>query len=226
MSKSGRRVALTLPAGLFALCCAAALLAADEEISPDKINEGDLHFLAEAPARPPHLQSSHIAITDDSLKTGWIRMKQCHHHLGPTPALQVVFHRSRVRNLQILETQHVGRAWIEGSTVQLTDVGKDAVLCILSENRSLRRNELTGEYEWHGGPYMRRFFDGYFPMFVRITIDYPLNALRVRTIAPAPLKLRAVDSPGQLRVDALFEGRLDVYVQFTPLDVSPGIGWH
>lgn len=226
MSKSGRRAALTLPAAVIALCCVAALHAAEQEISPDKINEGELHFLPEAPARPPHLQSSHLAITDDSLKTGWIRMKQCHHHLGPTPALQVVFHRGRVRNLQILETQHVGRVWIEGSTVQLTEVGKDAMLCILSENRSLRRNDVTGEYEWHGGPYMRRFFDGYFPMFVRITIDYPVNALRVRSIAPAPLKLRAVDSPGQLRMDALFEGRLDVYVQFTPLDVNPGIGWH
>lgn len=226
MPKSGRRVALRLSAGLIALCCAPMLPAADEEFSPDKINEGELHFLPEAPARPPHLQSSHIAITDDSLKTGWIRMKQCHHRLGPTPALQVVFHRGRVRNLQILEAQHVGRAWIEGSTVQLTEVGKDAVLCILSENRSLRRNELTGEYEWHGGPYMRRFFDGYFPMLVQITIDYPANALRVRTIAPPPLRLHAVDSPGQLRMDALFEGRLDVHVNFTPLDGGPGIGWN
>jgi hypothetical protein len=40
-----------------------------------------------------------------------------------------------------------------------------------------------------------------------------------------PLKLRAVTAPGQLRLDALFEGRLDVYVRFTPRNVPPGIGW-
>jgi hypothetical protein len=199
--------------------------AAEDEVSPDRINEGELRFLPEAPARPPHMQLSHIAITEDSLKTGWIRMKQCHHHLGPTPALQVVFHRGRVRNIQILETRQIGKAWVEGASVQLTEVGKDAVLCVLSENRSLRRNEVSGEYEWHGGPYMRRFFDGYFPMFVKVTLDYPVNALEVRSIEPVPLKLRAVTAPGQLRLDALFEGRLDVYVRFTPRNVPPGIGW-
>ncbi len=198
---------------------------AEDELSPDKINEGDLRFLPEAPARPPHMQISHIAITEDSLKSGWIRMKQCHHHLGPTPALQVVFHRGRVRNIQILEARHVGKAWVEGATVQLTEVGKDALLCVMSENRSLRRNDANGEYEWHGGPYMRRFFDGYFPMFVKVTLDYPVNALQVRSIEPAPLRLRAVTAPGQLRLDALFEGRLDMFVRFTPRDVPPGIGW-
>jgi hypothetical protein len=200
--------------------------AAEEELALDKINEGELRFLAEAPARPAHTQISHIAISTDSLKTGWIRMKQCHHNLGPTQALQVVFHRERVRNLQILETQHVGRAWVEGPSVQLTEVGKDAVLCILSENRSLRRNPLNGEFEWQGGPYMRRYFDGYFPMSVKIILDYPVNALQLRSIDPAPLKLRAVTAPGHLRLDALFEGRLDVLVRFTPIDVTPGIGWH
>ncbi|UCH53134.1 MAG: hypothetical protein JSW09_11225 [Pseudomonadota bacterium] len=209
------------------LACIAPLSSiAEEELSPDKINEGELQFLVEPPDRPAHTQINHIAIGTESLKTGWIKMKQCHHHLGPTRALQVVFHRERVRNLQIIETQGVGRAWVEGPTVQLTDLTKDAVLCILSENRSLRRNELSGEYEWQGGPYMRRYFDGFFPMHVKIVLDYPANSLSLRSIDPAPIRLRAVTAPGHVRLDAIFEGRLDVLVRFTPVDVVPGIGWH
>jgi len=189
------------------------------------INEGELRFLTEPPTQRPHLQSTHIVITDDSLKSGWIGVKQCHYHLAPVSAMQVLFRRGRVRELQIVQADNIGRAWVEGPSVQLTDVRKKAVLCILSENRALRRNSLDGSYEWHGGPYMRRFLDGFFPMHVKLAIDYPSNLLQLEGIEPKALKLKAITQPGHVRMDALFEGRLDVELRFTASQVSPGIGW-
>lgn len=189
------------------------------------INEGELQFLTKPPAQPLHLQSMHVTIGEESFKTGWVEVKQCHYNLDKVGAMQVVFREDRVRDLQILQAENIGRAWVEGASVQLTDVDTNAVLCILSENRSLRRNSLGDGYEWHGGPYMRRFLDGFFPMKIKIAIDYPTDHLMLQTIEPAPLRLKAVAQPGHIRMDALFEGRLDVVVRFITSHVTPGIGW-
>ena len=180
------------------------------------INEGELRFLASEPAEPPHLQSTHIWLTQDSLQTGWITMQQCHYHLAPVGAMQVVFNKDRVRGLKILQADNIGQAWVEGPSVQLKDVGKDAALCIHSMNRSFQRNGKDGSYEWRGGPYMRRFLDGYFPMHVKVAIDYPARELQLKAIEPTPLRLKAVTQPGHVRMDALFEGRLTINVRFTP----------
>jgi hypothetical protein len=198
--------------------------------SPDEfdlidINEGELHFLPSPPAEPPHEQSIHISVNRASLKEGWVTVKQCHYHLGNIGALQIVFNKDRVRNLEIVQAESVGRAWVEGPTVQLTEVTKKSNICIVSENRSLRISPQRDSYEWHGGPYQRRFLDGYFPMHVKIAIDYPANLLQLATIEPGTLKLRAVTQPGHIRLNALFEGRLDVLVRFEKQEASPGIGW-
>jgi hypothetical protein len=198
---------------------------AQDEFEILDINEGVLRFLTEPPTQAPHVQSTHVVINKDSLKSGWIGVKQCHHQLAPVSAMQVVFRRGRVRNLQILQADNIGRAWVEGPSVQLTDVEKNAILCILSENRALRRNSLDGSYEWHGGPYMRRFLDGFFPMHVKLAIDYPSSHLKLQSIEPSALKLKAVTQPGHVRMDALFEGRLDVTLRFSASEVNPGIGW-
>lgn len=178
------------------------------------INEGELRFLANDPPEPPHLQSTHITLTETSLQTGWIMMRQCHYHLAPVGAMQVVFNKDRVRGIKILQADNIGRAWVEDASVQLQDVGKDAALCLRSENRSFQRNGDDGSYEWRGGPYMRRFLDGYFPMHVKVAIDYPARQLQLTTIEPAPLRLKAVTQPGHVRMDALFEGRLTINVRF------------
>jgi len=130
------------------------------------INEGELHFLTTPPAKPFHRHTNHVTINADSLKTGWIGSKQCHYHLDRVTAMEVVFRKGGVRNLQILQADNIGRAWIENHSVQLKNVKANAVLCIRSENQALRRDAGGRSYVWHGGPYMRRFLDGYFPMRV------------------------------------------------------------
>ena len=59
------------PLFLAALACI-PLAAADSEI-----NEGELHFLASAPAEPVHHHHKYLIVTRDSLKTGWVIDRQC-----------------------------------------------------------------------------------------------------------------------------------------------------
>ncbi len=200
-------------------------LAADEFDIFD-INEGELRFLDRPPDTPPHLHSTHVFVTEDSLTSGWVTAKQCHYHLDQVSALQVVFNKRRVRNIRILQFDNIGRAWVEGASVQVKNVGKDAVLCILSENLAIKRNESERTYEWHGGPYMRRFLDGYFPMQVKLAIDYPADRLRLESIDPGTLRFKTVANPGMVRLDALFEGKLDITIRFADTGTPPsGIGW-
>jgi len=213
-------------AAILALSLAATAGAADEFDMLD-INEGELRFITETPKEPPHEQSTHIMVNEDSLKSGWITMRQCHYRLAPVSAMQVVFNQERARNIKIVQSDNIKRAWVENASVQLEGVEKEAVLCIQSENRSFRRNGTAGTYEWRGGPYMRRFLDGYFPMHVKVAIDYPAKHLRLKTIEPAPLRLKATTLPGHLRLDAVFEGRLLITAQFAPgSEVAPDIGWN
>lgn len=216
-----RRVLPLLFAAMFVWTSAPA-----DEFDIFDINEGELRFLDRPPETPPHLHSTHVFISEDSLASGWVTAKQCHYHLDQVSALQVVFNRRRVRHIRILQADNIGRAWVEGASVQVTNVGKDAVLCILSENLAIKHNGADHTYEWHGGPYMRRFLDGYFPMQVKLAIDYPAERMRLESIDPGTLRFKTIANPGMIRLDALFEGKLDITVRFADTVVSsPGIGW-
>ncbi|MEK7796443.1 MAG: hypothetical protein AAB315_03215, partial [Pseudomonadota bacterium] len=201
---------------LGALACT-PIRAADEFDIFD-INEGELRFLERPPEKAPHLHSTHVFISEESLKTGWVTAKQCHYNLDQVSALQVVFSPRRIRRIEILQADNIGRAWVEGASVQVTHVGKNAVLCILSENFAIKHNTVERTYEWHGGPYMRRFLDGYFPMQVKLAIDYPADRIRLESIEPGTLRFKTVAHPGLIRLDALFEGRLDITIRFADAD--------
>lgn len=219
--QSFRALLLLLTGALFA----PAALAADEFDLLD-INEGELRFLERPPEKSPHLHSTHVFISEESLKTGWVTAKQCHYNLDQVSALQVVFNPRRVRRIEILQADNIERAWVEGASVQVTNVGKNAVLCILSENLAIKHNAADGTYEWHGGPYMRRFLDGYFPMQVKLAIDYPPDRVRLESIDPGTLRFKTVAQPGLIRLDALFEGRLDIAIRFADTSApKQGIGW-
>ena len=219
----GPRTTLAL---LFAGILACLPVMAADEFDIFDINEGELRFLERPPEKSPHLHSTHVFISEESLKTGWVTAKQCHYNLDQVSALQVVFSPRRIRRIEILQADNIGRAWVEGASVQVTNVGKNAVLCILSENFAIKHNPAERTYEWHGGPYMRRFLDGYFPMQVKLAIDYPPDRVRLESIDPGTLRFKTVAQPGLIRLDALFEGRLDITIRFADADApKQGIGW-
>ena len=178
------------------------------------INEGDLQFLTTPPKKPPHHHSTHIYISRESLNSGWVDNKQCHYNLDQVAALQIVFRKGHVRRLEITRTENIRKAWVEDHSVQVEDIGADAVICIRSQTLSIRTG-VNGTYEWRGGPYMRRFLDGYFPMKVSLAIDYPADLLSLEMLAPPEIKLRAVTLPGHIRISTLFEGRLNILALFS-----------
>lgn len=179
----------------------------------EDINEGELHFLRETPKTPPHRHTKHLTINADSLTGGWVVNRQCHYELDQVSAMEIVFGKDRVRKLKVVRSQHIERVWIEGASVQMTNIGADAFVCVESENKIFER-DLGDAYVLKSGPYMRRFLDGYFPMKVDLTVDYPANLLTVTGIEPQELKATSTLAPGRVTINALFEGRLMVSLHF------------
>jgi hypothetical protein len=182
------------------------------------VNDGELRFLPIGSVVDAHVHHNEIRISAASLRHGWIRLVQCHDQLDAVPAAQVTFRPGRIRNLRVERAESIGQAWVEGHTVQLTDVGHGAKLCVSGESRALSYLG-EGRYRLQNGPYMRRFLDGYYPMRVVLDVRYPDDALRLLSHQPdtAPgfdLKRES----GRVLVDAAFEGRLYTCLDF----LSPG----
>ncbi|WP_156427850.1 hypothetical protein [Thiohalocapsa sp. ML1] len=172
------------------------------------VNEGDLHFLPAERAVGEHNHLNRIRITRDSLDGGWVTLEQCHENIDAVPAAQILFRAGGIRDLTIASSRNIGRAWVEGHSVQLENVGAEAVLCIQAESQAL--SDLgDGHYRLRNGPYMRRFLDGYYPMRVTLDIEYPAELIEVVGQSPASQPGFSVRNGGSdLSVDATFEGRL------------------
>ena len=184
------------------------------------VNEGRLHFLTEPPQRAVHHHRNRILITASSLDGGWVGLEQCHHHLDPVPASEVVYRAERVRALRILVSTNIGESWVEGASVQLRDVRPGASLCVAAQSRALHPLA-EGGYRLRNGPYLRRFLDGYYPMRVSLDIRYPDDRIRLVAFAPPDQAgFRVHAEPGRIRAEAWFEGRLFTQFDFCRRDAS------
>jgi hypothetical protein len=182
--------------------------------SAGDVNEGGLHFLETAPAKPVHHHQNHIRIDSDSLHSGWVSLSQCHDHLDAVPRAQITFREGFVRNLKVDHFTHIEDAWTEGASVQLRNVEPGARLCLSVQTHALR-NTGNGYFNLTNGPYMRKFLDGYYPMRVTLEVDYPLSLLKLIDITPpAQPGMKVDESPGAIRMEALFEGELQLLIQF------------
>lgn len=192
-------------------------LAAATDLEPESaaaVNEGPLHFLAVLPAKPVHHHQNRIRIGPASLASGWVGLSQCHDHLDAVPRTQITFREGFVRDLRIDVASGIGKAWVEGASVQLQDVAPGARLCLSAQTRALR-SAGPGVFNLVNGPYMRRFLDGYYPMRVTLEVDYPQQTLRPTRVSPPPQPgLTVAERPGSIRLDALFEGELRTLIEF------------
>ncbi len=197
---------------------AAAEPAVDEDEllfkSAAEVNEGELRFLAEPPARPIHRHVNHITITDSSLDDGWVRLHQCHENLDPMPEVQVAYREGRVRNLRVTRAENIGQSWAETHTVQLRDVQRNAVLCIEAETRALW-SAGDNRYVLANGPYMRRFLDGFYPMwvFMQVRLDTP----KLRFVEAQPKTqpgFQFWQRDNEVGYDTVFEGILYTVMRF------------
>ena len=110
----------------------------DLESRIERVIEGRLRFLEHPLQRPVHHHSNRIRITRSSLADGWVALEQCHKHLDAVPALQIVYHPERIRNIRILRSEGIGESRVQEHSVQLQDVSEGARLCLQAESRALR----------------------------------------------------------------------------------------
>jgi hypothetical protein len=192
----------------------------DSEQRAIEVSEGELAFLPSQPSRAdgrplPH-SFNRLDIDAASIDTGWVRLEQCHRGLDAVAEAQVVYRYREMRGLRVSSTANIGRAWVEGASVQLQDVWRDARLCIDAEVRVFYRNP-DGGYSLVNGPYHRKFLDGYYPYHVTLEVHYPADRLAFRTTRPsAQPGLVVTAAPGTLTLDAWFEGKLNTEIRFAP----------
>jgi hypothetical protein len=140
-------------------------------------------------------------------------MEQCHENLDRVAALQIVFNPTRSRALRVTELENVADAFVDGHSVQVRDIGEGSRVCVAAESRALSQDG-EGLFELQNGPFMRRFLDGYYPMRVSMRIEYP-SSLTFADVTPSAQSGFAVSGqPGQIDIDALFEGELRTRFRF------------
>jgi len=190
----------------------------DVETSTDHVNEGELAFLVVPPVEAVHHLRNTVTLDRDSRASGWVHLEQCHYNIDDVPRAQILFHKDRIRNLRIRYAANIGAYWVEGASVQLTDIGKGSSLCLDADSQALSANG-DGSYRIDNGPFMRRFLDGYYPMRVTERILLAGSGLRFAGIEPArqPGFVVAVGDDA-IRFDAWFEGRLRTAVKLLPAD--------
>lgn len=206
---------VVLASGLLGLAIGAAQAATDLGMeSAHTVNEGVLHFLEKPPAKPVHHHQNHIRIDDSSLRSGWVKLSQCHEHLDPVPRAQITFREGFVRDLKVISSARIKRAWVEGSGVQLVNIEPGARLCLSAQTRTLK-DMGNGYFTLCNGPYMRKFLDGYYPMHVSMRLEYPPDTLQILDLSPAEQKGFSVrHARGRATIDGVFEGELYTLVQF------------
>ncbi|KPK39016.1 MAG: hypothetical protein AMJ69_06860 [Gammaproteobacteria bacterium SG8_47] len=188
---------------------------APPELSTAHVNEGDLVFLTRAPQKAVHHHRSALTIMRASLTDGWVRMQQCHTNLDRVARAQIVFRQDRIRDLHIDTWDNIENAWVEGASVQLTNIQTDARLCLSAWTRALFNNE-DGTYTLYNGPFMRKFLDGYYPMRVSMDVDFADTDLQLLYVSPQEQEGFQVSTVGsKVSFDAWFEGRLKTEFHFS-----------
>ena len=181
------------------------------------VNEGELAFLADKPQGRILQTSNYLTITRDSLNSGWVRLDQCQSNLDPVEAVEVVYRYHGLRNLRVVSSKAMASAQVEGSSVQMSGVQPGGEVCISAEVHVLHANG-EGGYSLSSGPFHRRFLDGYYPLQLDYRIQWPKGRLALTAVSPAAQPgFSVMQRPGELLIDALFEGRLLIEVKFSAL---------
>lgn len=189
----------------------------DSEDRALAVNEGTLRFLDKLPDNPVHHIRNSLIIENESLTNGWIDLIQCHEHLDAVPATQIVYQYKHINNLRIESYYGIARVWIEGKSVQMENISKNARLCIRAKVRILQILK-NGTYILRNGPFHRKFLDGYYPMQVTLTIRYPSEDITIQSIEPEQQPGFHINKAGnELIINALFEGMLKTEIRFKQL---------
>ena len=182
----------------------------------DAINDGQLTFLDKPPEKPVHHHHNTLLVLPASVKTGWVKLIQCHENLDEFPSAQIVYNKNKIKNIRVTSYKNIERAWVEGPSVQLKNIGLKASLCIEADSQALWP-QADGTFLMSNGPFMRKFLDGYFPMRVSMDIKLP-PGLNFHSIEPSEQQgFRVVEGKQDVHFDAWFEGKLTTRIRFKQL---------
>ena len=183
---------------------------ARQEARAREVNEGELVFLDRAPDPKAARMEKRLDLDRESLEDGWAPMHQCHHNLDPAPAVQIVYNAERTRDIRITDRAGVGVATVDGASVQMREIERGAHLCVSADVLAIRPHPDGVGYVVDNGPFMRRFLDGYYPMQVRLEVNWPPGMLALKeSFPPAQPGLAIQASERGVTLDAHFEGRLE-----------------
>lgn len=179
-----------------------------ENVATPERNKGELKFLSRHPTEPVHHHVNRITVDADSLTTGWVELNQCHQDIDRVSRAQILYRSDATEDLEILHEKNIGESWVQGASVQLRQVGEGAELCIRARSRMLTAVS-DGQYVLNNGPFMRRFFDGYFPMRVTVEVSWEgLDLAFESSDPPAQEGFAVAVLSDSVTVEATFEGRL------------------
>lgn len=183
-----------------------------------QVNEGELVFLTATPDPDGARMEKRILLDRQSLETGWAEMRQCHDNLDPAPAVQIVYNDERTREIRITQRDGVGMARVDGPSVQMREIERGARICVSARVLAIVPHPTGEGYLVENGPFMRRFLDGYYPMQVRLRVDWPTGWLELAGSEPAAQPGLAIEADRNgVTLEAHFEGRL-----ISRLHLSPG----
>ena len=186
----------------------------DSEARALAVNEGELVFLDPPPDDRVPTSRNILTIDQASIDQGWVGLRQCHEELDAVAKLQVVYRYREMKDLAIEHADRIGKAWVEGASVQLEDISRGAALCISARVRVFYQNP-DQSFSLVNGPYMRKFLDGYYPYHLSLRVRFPADRLRFVDAMPSPRPgLRLEHGDGELLLDAYFEGRLNTELRF------------
>ena len=190
----------------------------DEDDRVLLVNEGSLDFIRDAQDRRVLQTRNWLTINPETLSNGWVALYQCQSNLDPVAAVEVVYRYHELRNLRVISTHNIERAWVERNSVQLQQVQEGGEVCIKAEVQVLKPDG-EGGYTLQSGPFHRRFLDGYYPVRLDYRILWPADRLRLASVYPQAQEGFSVhEQSGELHIDTLFEGKLTITTRFsTPL---------
>jgi len=190
----------------------------DSDMDIDEVNEGELTFIPPLAEKDVVSTDAVVKLTDDSLETGMVSLKQCYRNLDPVPEVDVVYRYKNMQQLRIVSSGNIAVAKVVGNSVQLKDVTNGAFVCIAADVHLLEKIDEKGSedtYVMSFGPYYRRFLDGYYPYHATVSISYPEDLLDFSVISPSTRPhFELVRTPGKLLLDTWFEGILQIDIAF------------
>ncbi|MCW9024011.1 MAG: hypothetical protein OQK73_04950 [Gammaproteobacteria bacterium] len=189
----------------------------DSDTSSGRVSGGELVFVS--PDKPETILHSRnqFTINTKSIDNGWVVLQQCYANLTPQKESQVVYQYKYMRKLTIVSSHQIGSSRVEGQTVQLNDIQSNAELCVNAEVRIFYQNP-DKSFTLVSGPYHLKFLDGYYPMHLSFTVNFPAGQLQFTGLEPNhPQDMPAQFQAGQVSIDTYFEGKLTIKMNFKNL---------